>query len=413
MTFREELAGLSGPQKRAIVAGYLGWTLDAFDFFLMVFMLKTIAATFGTSISDVSEALFLTLAARPLGALVFGMLGDRYGRRPVLMGVILAFSVLSALSGAAQTLGQLLLIRAFFGFAMGGEWGLGASLVLESMPQRLRGAVSGLLQSGYPSGYLLASATYFLFFDAIGWRWMFVLGFAPALLVFFIRMGVHESPEFVARRAERLARPAGDPDAVPGQFPLVILARHWRLALYLIVLMTAFTTLSHGTQNLYPTFLQQQHGFATRLTGAITLLMNVGAICGAVVFGLLSHQLGRRRTIIAAALLSAPVIPLWAFSQTAAMLAIGAFLMQFCVQGAWSMVPAWLNDLSPVAIRAMFPGVVYQLGNLVSSRNTVFQAELAESTGNYGYALAVVASITVAVLVIWTALGPERSGERT
>lgn len=411
MTLREEFAGLSGPQKRAIWAGYLGWTLDAFDFFLMVFMLKAIAASFGTSISDVSEALFLTLAARPLGALVFGLLGDRFGRRPVLMGVILAFSVLSALSGAAQTLTQLLLIRGLFGFAMGGEWGLGASLVLESMPQRLRGAVSGVLQAGYPSGYLLASAAYFLAFDAIGWRWMFVIGLAPALLVFFIRMGVEESPEFLARRAERLARPVGDPDAPILQSPLGALAAHWRLAIYLIVLMTAFTTLSHGTQDLYPTFLQQQHGFATRLTGAITILMNIGAICGAVVFGLLSHELGRRRTIIAAALLAAPVIPLWAFSQTAVMLAIGAFLMQFCVQGAWSMVPAWLNELSPVAIRAMFPGVVYQLGNLLSSRNAVFQANLAESTGNYGLALALVAGITVAVLIVWTAFGPERSGE--
>jgi len=412
MTFREEFAGLSGPQKRAIVAGYLGWTLDAFDFFLMVFMLKAIAASFGTSISDVSEALFLTLAARPLGALVFGLLGDRFGRRPVLMGVILAFSVLSALSGAAQTLTQLLLIRALFGFAMGGEWGIGASLVMETVPRRVRGAVSGLLQSGYPSGYLLASAAYFLAFDAVGWRWMFVIGMLPALLVFFIRMGVEESPEFLARRAEKRAVAGAAEEAGPvPQSPLGAVISHWGLALYLIVLMTAFTTFSHGTQDLYPTFLQQQHGFGTKMTGAITLLMNVGAICGALLFGLISNQLGRRRTIIAAALLAAPVIPLWAFSQTAVMLAIGAFLMQFCVQGAWSMVPAWLNELSPPAIRAMFPGVVYQLGNLLSSRNTVFQANLAESSGNYGYALALVAWITVAVLVIWTALGPERIEE--
>ena len=398
-------AGLSGPQKRAIWAGYLGWTLDAFDFFLMVFMLKAIAASFGVAISDVSEALFLTLAARPLGALLFGVLGDRYGRRPLLMGVILAFSVLSALSGAARGLTELLVIRALFGFAMGGEWGLGASLVMESIPARLRGPVSGLLQAGYPSGYLLASLAYYLGFDALGWRWMFVLGLAPALLVFYIRMGVEESPAFLARRAEGIAQ--------PHLMPLAVLAAHWKLALYLVVLMTAFTTLSHGTQDLYPTFLQEQHGFQTHLTGAITLLMNVGAILGALAFGTLSGRLGRRRTIIAAALLAAPVIPLWAYSQTAATLALGAFLMQFCVQGAWSMVPAWLNELSPVAVRAMFPGFVYQLGNLVSSRNVVFQADLAEARGDYGFALALVAGITIAALAIWTALGPERSGELT
>ncbi|HET9630044.1 MAG TPA: MFS transporter, partial [Novosphingobium sp.] len=372
-----------------------GWTLDAFDFFLMVFMLKAIAADFGVGVKDVSEALFLTLAARPLGALVFGRLADRIGRRPVLMGVILAFSVLSALSGAAANLTQLLLVRALFGFAMGGEWGLGASLVMESVPAGMRGRVSGLLQAGYPSGYLLASLAYFLFFDAIGWRWMFVLGMAPALLVAFIRMGVAESPVFLARRHEPVA-------------PLLImLAAHWKRALYLVVLMTAFTTFSHGTQDLYPTFLQDQHGLSTKVTGTITLMMNVGAICGALAFGALSHRLGRQRTIIAAAIIAVPIIPLWAYGNGLAQLAAGAVLMQFAVQGAWSMVPAYLNELSPYPIRATFPGVVYQLGNLLSARNVVFQADLAAGRGgDYAYALALVAGITAAVLVIWTAFGP-------
>ena len=387
---------LTPAQRRAVWAGFLGWTLDAFDFFLMVFMLKAIAAELGVGVKDVSEALFLTLAARPLGALVFGRLADRVGRRPVLMGVILAFSVLSALSGAAGSLTQLLLVRALFGFAMGGEWGLGASLVMETVPAAGRGRVSGLLQAGYPAGYLLASLAYFLLFDALGWRWMFVLGLAPALLVAFIRAGVEESPVFLARRHET------PPPA------LRTLAAHWKRGLYLVVLMTAFTTLSHGTQDMYPTFLQEQQGFPTKLTGTITLLMNVGAICGALVFGALSHRLGRQRTIIAAALLALPVIPLWAYGNGMAQLAVGAMLMQFAVQGAWSMVPAWLNELSPFAVRATFPGVVYQLGNLLSSRNVVFQADLAASRGgDYGYALAVVAGATVAVLVVWTAFGPQ------
>lgn len=399
MNLRDELAQLTGSQKRAIVAGYLGWTLDAFDFFLMVFMFSAIAATFGTDIPAVARALFYTLAARPVGALLFGWLGDHFGRRPMLMLVILGFSVFSALSGFARTLQELLLIRVLFGVAMGGEWGLGASLVMETIPARLRGLVSGLLQAGYPSGYLLASLAYYLWFDALGWRAMFLLGLAPALLVLFIRMGVSESPVFMARRQE------------PRIMPLAALAGNFKLVLYLVVLMTAFNFFSHGTQDLYPTFLQKQHGFTTHQTGMVALIMNVGAIVGALGFGAFSERLGRRRAIMCAAMLALPVLPLWAFSQGVAALALGAFLMQFAVQGAWGMVPAWLNELSPPAVRAMFPGVVYQLGNLIASSNALIQPRMAEANGgNYGFALAAVTLVAALVLILWTALGPERSG---
>ncbi len=400
MSLISEFGGLTKPQKTAIWAGYLGWTLDAFDFFLMVFMLKAISESFGTDIKHVSEALFLTLAARPAGALVFGWLGDKYGRRPILMLVILLFSGFSALSGFARTLPELLLIRALFGFAMGGEWGLGASLVMETIPARLRGPVSGLLQSGYASGYLLASLTFYLAFDSLGWRNMFLLGVAPALLVLFIRMGVKESPVFLARQQ------------APRVPVLTTLAAHWKLALYLIVLMTAMNFLSHGSGDLYPTFLQQQHGFDTQTTGILAAIMNVGSIIGAQIFGHLSERLGRRRTITLGCLLVLPVVPLWSYSQGTALLAAGAFLMGFCVQGAWSNVPAYLNELSPPAVRAMFPGLVYQLGNLIASRVTPFQAGIAErSGGNYSYALAIVTITTALVLAVWINLGPERREE--
>src|SRR5579863_244465 len=392
---------LSRSQRMVIAATYLGWTLDAFDFFLMVFLQKAISEAFGASISAVAEALFLTLATRPLGALVFGWLADRYGRRPVLMAVVLIFSALSALSGLAQSLGQLLLIRAAFGFAMGGEWGIGASLAMESIPARLRGRVSGLLQSGYPSGYLLASAAFALFFDRIGWRGMFFLGLAPALLVLLIRLHVDESPSFTA-----LAKG-------PRQGTMSALAEHWKLALYLVVLMTAFNFFSHGTQDQYPTFLQKQHGFGTQLTGTITIVMNVGAIVGAFIVGSLSELIGRRRAIIIASLCALPLIPLWAYATTPLLLALGAFLMQAAVQGAWAVVPAYLSELSPASLRAMFPGFVYQLGNLIASRNAVIQARIAESHhGNYSLALAGVAGITAVVLALWSTLGPERRGKQ-
>ncbi|MEO6092780.1 MAG: MFS transporter [Novosphingobium sp.] len=396
-------ADLTRSQWMAIWASYLGWTLDAFDFFLLVFMLKAISESFGSDIKAVSEALFLTLAARPVGALVFGWLGDRFGRRPILMLVIVLFSVLSALSGLARSLGELLLIRALFGFAMGGEWGLGASLVMETIPARLRGIVSGLLQSGYPSGYFLASLAYFLFFDHIGWRGMFFIGFAPALLVLLIRSQVQESPAFVAQQT---ARAKGE---VAGA--LATIAGHWRLALYLIVLMTAFNFFSHGTQDLYPTFLQKQHGFDTHTTGTMTAIMNLGALTGALIFAPLSQHIGRRRAIMAAAALALPIIPLWAFTSGLVAMALGGFLIQVAVQGAWGIVPAYLNELSPPAVRAMFPGLVYQLGNLIASRNAVIQAGIAESHGNnYGLALALVTGITAMVLFTWTALGPDPNG---
>jgi SHS family lactate transporter-like MFS transporter len=392
----QELSALTKPQKTAIWASYLGWTLDAFDYFLLVFMLKPISEAFGADIKAVSEALFLTLAARPLGALVFGALADKFGRRPVLMVVILLFSIFSALSGLAQSLGQLLLVRALFGFAMGGEWGIGASLAMETIPPKTRGLVSGLLQSGYPSGYLLASLVFYLLFDALGWRAMFFVGLAPALLIFLVRLHVEESPVFLAHKAK------------PAEHPLRALASHWKLALYLVVLMTAFNFFSHGTQDLYPTFLQKQHGFDTHTTGALTAVMNVGALVGAMIFGPWSQVIGRRRAIMAAAVLALPIIPLWAYANGLIALAIGGFLIQVSVQGAWAMVPAYLNELAPSAVRAMFPGFVYQLGNLIASRNSVIQAGIAESHGdNYSLALALVCGITAVVLVAWVAFGPD------
>ncbi len=393
-------APLTRSQRMVIAATYLGWTLDAFDFFLMVFLQKAISEAFGTSISAVSEALFLTLATRPLGALVFGWLADRVGRRPVLMAVVLMFSAFSALSGLARSLSELLLIRAAFGFAMGGEWGIGASLAMESIPAHLRGRVSGLLQAGYPSGYLLASAAFYLLFDRIGWRGMFFLGLAPALLVAVIRMHVDESPSFTAASAQ------------PRVALLPTLAQHWKLALYLIVLMTAFNFFSHGTQDQYPTFLQKQHGYGTQLTGAIAIVMNVGAIVGAFIVGSASERIGRRRAIIIASLCALPIIPLWAYANTPLLLALGAFLMQAAVQGAWAVVPVYLSELSPANLRAMFPGFVYQLGNLIASRNAVIQARIAEDHhGNFSLALASVAGITAVILALWSSFGPERRGE--
>jgi MFS transporter, SHS family, lactate transporter len=397
MSLIVDLKSLESSQRSAIWASYLGWTLDAFDYFLMVFMLSAIAREFGTDIKAVTQAVFLTLAARPIGAFVFGWLAERFGRRPVLMADIILFSIFEFASGFAPTLTSLLVLRFLFGIAMGGEWGLGASLVMESIPARLRGPVSGLLQSGYPSGYFVASLVYFLLFDTIGWRGMFMVGVAPALLVLLIRIHVKESPVFEARRGK------------PHVNPVAELVRHWKIALYLVVLMTAFNFFSHGTQDLYPTFLQKQHHFDTHTTGILAAVMNVGAIVGGIGFGIWSEMLGRKKTIILASLLALPVIPFFAFGSTPLILGIGAFLVQVAVQGAWGIVPVHLNELSPPLARSLFPGFAYQLGNLIASKNAPIQAGIAEARGdNYGLALAVVCAITAIVIAIWTALGPER-----
>src|SRR3954463_13001534 len=363
-----QLNSLSRSQRSAIWASYLGWTLDAFDFFLMVFMLSAIAKEFGTDVHAVGKGVFLTLAARPLGAFVFGLLADRFGRRPILMIDILLFSVLEFASGFAPTLWSLLGLRFLFGVAMGGEWGIGSSLAMESIPPKLRGPVSGLLQSGYPSGYLLASIVYFLLFDHIGWRGMFMVGVAPAFFVILIRMHVVESPVFEAHAAKPKGRPLAEFFR-----PLGALARDWKTALYLVVLMAAFNSLSHGTQDLYPTFLQKQHGFDTHTVGTLAIIANLGAITGGIGFGIWSERIGRRRAIMLASFLVLPAIPLWAFAGTPLLLGLGAFLIKVAVQGAWGVVPVHLNELSPGRARGIFPGFAYQLGNLAAAWNVEFQ----------------------------------------
>ncbi len=427
----------------AAAAGFLGWSLDAFDFFLMVFMFTAIAREFHAQVAQVAVASAVTLAARPFGALFFGLLADRFGRRPVLIVDVLAFSILELASAFSPNLTTLIVLRAMFGFAMGGEWGVGASLALESIPAKARGLISGLLQEGYAVGYLLASLVFFLLFEKIGWRGMFVVGLAPALLAGFISLSVHESPAFEAQRAATSGAGAARiwliglgafavamaPVLISGGRPgatltliyaldvpvalagLWFFRRHWRLGLYLVGLMTCFNLLSHGTQDLYPTFLTHQHHFAPGLVGPLTALGNLGALVGGVTVGAVSERLGRRRAILAAAAGALLVIPLWAYSQNLALLALGGFLMQVMVQGAWGVIPAHLNELAPATERGAFPGYVYQLGNLIASGLIVWQARFAESRGgDYALAMALTAGVVAVLVAAATLLGPERRG---
>jgi len=390
----EATRGWTSAQRHVVAASFLGWTLDAFDFFLMVFVIKDVAKEFGVTHEAVALAITLTLAFRALGAFIFGRLADRFGRRPVLMLDVALYSLFGFATAFAPNLAIFLVIRALFGIAMGGEWGIGASLTMESIRPQSRGFVSGLLQSGYPTGYLLASIVYYLLYAVIGWRGLFMVGIAPALLIFYIRRSVPESPGWRRERAHVSF--------------IDVLRRHGGLALYVIVLMTAFNFFSHGTQDLYPTFLQVQHKFDAHTVGTVAVIYNIGAILGGLGFGSLSQRLGRRRTIVLAALFAIPAVWLWAFSQTAAMLAVGAFLVQVFVQGAWGVIPAHLNELSPAEARGTFPGTVYQLGNFIAASNAVLQTHIAASQGgNYSIALAGVAVAAAVAIAVLTLLGPE------
>lgn len=391
----KELGNLNAKQWNAIIACYLGWTLDAFDFFILIFVFPDIGQTFGVEHTSVTYAVWLTLAMRPVGAFLFGILADRFGRRPTLMLDIICYSILGFASGFVTSLGALYLVRALFGIAMGGEWGIGASLTMETIPPSARGLISGLLQAGYPSGYLLASIVYALLFDHIGWRGMFMIGALPALLVLFVRSGVDESPAWLERK----------PSATQ---ILRSVTRHLPLFLFVVLLMTAFNFYSHGTQDSYPAFLKVQHKFNSQVVGTITAIASIGAILGGLVFGQISQQIGRRKAIVIAALVSILVIPIWAFSQSPWILAVGAFFMQFLVQGAWGVIPAHLNELSPPEVRGTFPGFAYQLGNFFAAANLTIQAMLADHFGgNYGISMAIISGLIAIAVAGFAGFGPQ------
>jgi len=410
----EAIRSLTKPQRKTFTASFLGWSLDAFDFFLVIVTVPHIAHDFGASVKMVAVGVTLTLMLRPFGALLFGWLADRFGRRMPLMIDVALFSALELATAFSPNLTVFLILRALFGIAMGGEWGIGAAMAMESLLAEKRGLFSGILQEGYAVGYLLAAIVLAVLYVHIGWRGMFMLGVLPALLIFYIRAHVPESPTWLAAQAGGIIRKAD---------PLFsALKQRWPLFLYAMLLMSAFNFMSHGTQDLYPTFLTLQHGFSPALVGTLTAIMNLGAIVGGIFFGRLSQRFGRRNMIITCALLGILMIPLWAFSQTVLMLGIGGFLMQVMVQGAWGIIPAHLNEISPGNVRGTFPGFTYQFGNLVSAGALQMEAAFAQNNfplpsghPDYAKAMSVVALVVFIAVAVFTAIGffvtPERRNE--
>ncbi len=402
MEFVGHFRRLTPVQRNTFIACFLGWSLDAFDFFVLTFCVSAIATEFQAKIPAVMEAVAITLAFRPVGAFLFGLMADRFGRRRTLMLDIIAYSVFELGSAFAPSLKVLLIMRGLFGVAMGGEWGVGAALAFETLPAQGRGFFSGLLQEGYAVGYLMAALVYGTLFRFVGWRGMFVIGALPAFLILYIRTQVEESPAWLQGRVSRKAEFHVGKDIVA----------HLGTFAFLVLLMFAFNSFSHGTQDPYPTFLQRDHRFTPETVGLIAVIANIGALLGGILFGTWSERIGRRRAIVTAALLAIPVIPLWAYSHSVPMLALGGFLMQFMVQGAWGVIPAHLNELSPPAVRGTFPGFAYQLGNLLASRNSVVQARLAEQRfgGMFAPVLAWTVILVGSLVAVVTWSGKERQG---
>jgi SHS family lactate transporter-like MFS transporter len=404
----ELFRALNRDQRNTFIACFLGWSLDAFDFFLLTFVIPPLAHDFGRSIAEIGYAITLTLAMRPVGAFIFGLLGDRFGRRMPLMIDIIFYSVMELLTAFSPSFTWLIIFRALYGIGMGGEWGLGASLAMESLPVESRGLFSGILQQGYAFGYLLAAVVYWIVFPFFGWRGLFVVGALPALLVIYIRSKVPESPSWLREKS------------IASDFwknLRAIVKQHWLLFGYVILLMTAFNAMSHGTQDMYQTFLSEQRGLGVAAKASIGVVYAFGAICGGTLVGYLSQKFGRRRAIIGCALLGALLVPAWVFSPTLLLLVLGGFAMQFMVQGAWGVVPVHLNELSPAGLRGTFPGFAYQLGNLLASNTAVIEARLAhrfhDAGGRPDYAkgMALFALVIFLALSVVAAIGREERGK--
>jgi MFS transporter, SHS family, lactate transporter len=379
----------------AVIASFLGWTLDAFDFFLVVFVLTDIAKEFGKTKAQMALAITLTLAMRPLGALIFGLMADRYGRRLPLMIDLVFFSVVEVLSGLAPGYWSFIVLRMLFGIGMGGEWGVGASLAMEKAPTRLRGVLSGLLQEGYATGYLLAALCYLFVFPHWGWRPMFFIGGVPALLAVYVRLGVKESEVWERSKSESWSHLGR------------AIVSHWKVFLYIFAMMTMMNFVSHGTQDMYPTFLKVQRGFGDRAVSYIAIVYNVGAILGGLVIGRYSDRVGRRRAMVTALLLAMVAIPLWAFAPTTVLLVLGAFMLQFMVQGAWGVVPVHINELAPDSVRGFLPGFAYQCGVAVAGTVVYIEAVFA-ARFSYATAMALTAATVFSLAAIVVALGREK-----
>jgi len=383
-------------RRNAVLAGFLGWTLDAFDFFILVMVISAVARDFHVTVPAIAAALTGSLMTRPIGAILFGIMADRYGRKLPLMLNVIFYATISFLSGLAPTYRIFVILRLLFGIGMGGEWGVGASLTMESVPVKLRGFLSGILQGGYTFGFLLAALAYYTIFPHWGWRMMFFVGGAPALLALFIRSKVKETEAWHQSRTDwKSYRKA--------------IAANWKRFLYMLLLLMFMNSMSHGTQDMFPTYLTRQLHYAPKVVAMITMLATLGNLCGALTGGRLSDKWGRRLMMMTAVTLALLLIPLWMWAPNIPTIVVGAFLMQFMVTGAWGIIPAHINELSPPQLRGFFPGFVYQMGVLCAASISYIEARIGERL-TYSRAMSMSMVVVLTCLLLIIKFGPEAKG---
>ena len=393
---------LTSDQRNAFLASFLGWTMDAYDYFIVVLVYADIAKDFHVSLTTMAFLTTATLLMRPVGAVIFGVWADRKGRRIPLLVDVTFYSLVGFACAFAPSYGWLLGLRLLYGIGMGGEWGLGAALAMEKIPLARRGFFSGLLQQGYAVGYLLAALTYLgiTHFTTWGWRGLFAFSLLPAMISLTLRTRLKESEVW-----EKVKLTSRKPSEVM-RHPAVL-----RRFVYLILLMTAFNWMSHGTQDIYPTFLKEGLHFSSNTALTVAIIYNIGALIGGSIVGTASQHIGRRRAIVFAAALALPIVPLFTYSTQLGFIILGSFLIQMCVQGAWGVIPVHLSELSPDEIRGFYPGVTYQLGNLLAAFNLPIQQHLA-ATHSYSFALTVTVVPVLLAVIALTLMGAEAKGVR-
>jgi SHS family lactate transporter-like MFS transporter len=393
---------LTSDQRNAFLASFLGWTMDAYDYFIVVLVYADIAKDFHVSLTKMAFLTTATLLMRPVGAVIFGVWADRKGRRIPLLVDVTFYSLVGFACAFAPSYGWLLGLRLLYGIGMGGEWGLGAALAMEKIPLARRGFFSGLLQQGYAVGYLLAALTYLgiTHFTTWGWRGLFAFSLLPAMISLTLRTRLKESEVW-----EKVKLTSRKPSEIM-RHPAVL-----RRFVYLILLMTAFNWMSHGTQDIYPTFLKEGLHFSSNTALTVAIIYNIGALIGGSIVGTASQHIGRRRAIVFAAALALPIVPLFTYSTQLGFIILGSFLIQMCVQGAWGVIPVHLSELSPDEIRGFYPGVTYQLGNLLAAFNLPIQQHLA-ATHSYSFALTVTVVPVLLAVIALTLMGAEAKGVR-
>ncbi|OJJ72369.1 hypothetical protein ASPBRDRAFT_124661 [Aspergillus brasiliensis CBS 101740] len=402
---------------------FAGWTWDAFDFFTVSLTATDLAKTFDKSVTDITWGITLVLMLRSVGAITFGIAADRWGRKWPFIVNNLLFVVLELGTGFCQTYKQFLGCRALFGIAMGGLYGNAAATALEDCPMEARGIVSGLLQQGYAFGYLLATAFArgLVNTTSHGWRPLYWFGACPPVLIIIYRLFLPETDTFLQRQATREHVRGGVTTTFLSEGNTAI-KRHWLLLIYLVLLMAGFNFMSHGSQDLYPTMLENQFDFSADAVTVTQVVANLGALTGGTTLGWASQIFGRRFSIIFICIIGGALLYPYTFVTNHSVMA-AAFFEQFCVQGAWGVIPIHLMELSPGAIRTFAVGTAYQLGNLVSSASSTIESTIGErfplpateegtKRYQYGKVICIFMGCVYGYTILVTLLGPERLGRK-